>query len=164
MASRQGSFIIGVILVVVGLVLLADRADLFSFDWPVIVAVIGAALLVRAFIDKGDRGYFVGLLLLLIGLLFLGRHEGWLPWELSHGWPAFVLAVGLAFLGAHIFSGGREGSLIAGLVLVAIVIFSVYSDLHWRAWSRIEDSVGEVLEWWPLLLLGLGVYLLVRRR
>jgi hypothetical protein len=95
------------------------------------------------------RGLFGGLLLIMLGIVFLLHQGGWLSGHLL--WPSLAIAVGLVF----IISGlarylnpenhhHHYGKFIAGAVLILVGIFGLIG------WSN----------WWPLILIAAGVIIL----
>jgi predicted membrane protein len=64
------------------------------FTWPVVLIIIGFAIGVRnGFKSFGSLG------LILIGLFFLARHEGWIPFGLGHYfWALIIIFIGIVII------------------------------------------------------------------
>lgn len=90
-----------------------------------------------------------GLIVIAVGVLFLFSSQGKIAWE--DWWAYFLMALGGIFLFEvlvrSIMPAHRRpvfGKLIAGLVLIAIGASNIY-------------GLGE---WWPLIIIGVGVFIL----
>ncbi|HEB83756.1 MAG TPA: hypothetical protein ENI92_02015 [Bacteroidetes bacterium] len=151
---------LAVALILIGALLLADRADLFEFSWPWILVIIGAGFLIQAVVQHSDSPVFVGVLLLAFGLIFLADKMFWLPWRMHHTWPLLLIAIGVAFLASYLARPSRSGPIIAGGLLILLGLFFLLADMRILHWYWVVD----VLSFWPLALLALGIYLLVRPR
>jgi predicted membrane protein len=103
MASR---FILGVIVVLVGVSLLLDQLGFDAGEhvgrfWPVILMAVGFLSLTR-----GRRGSITGVVLIILGGWLLLNTMGWLmlsPWE-------FIVPIGIVALGARIMMRGADHS------------------------------------------------------
>jgi predicted membrane protein len=103
MASR---FILGVIIVLVGVSLLLDQLGFESGDhvarfWPVILIAVGFLSL-----SRGRRGSVTGLVLIILGGWLLLNTLGWLmlsPWE-------FIVPIAIVAIGARVMMRGTDHS------------------------------------------------------
>lgn len=99
-------FILGIIIVLVGVSLLLDQLGVESADhvtrfWPVILIAVGFLSLTR-----GRRGSVTGLVLILLGSWLLLNTLGLLmlsPWE-------FIVPIGIVAIGARIMMRGSDTS------------------------------------------------------
>lgn len=141
----------GVLLVAIGLLLLALEYAGVRGEYALLV--IGAVFL---------AGYAVLRVygLLIPGAIFLGLGVGVAIEPTAGSGSGVLLGLGLGFVGIYFVDFLVEGRrrwwpLIPGTILVGIgaLLFLLGS-----AESR------ELLRWWPLLLIALGVWLLVRRK
>jgi hypothetical protein len=103
MASR---FILGVIIVLVGVSLLLDQLGFDAGDhvgrfWPVILVAVGFLSLTR-----GRRGSITGVVLIILGGWLLLNTMGWLmlsPWE-------FIVPIAIVAVGARVMMRGTGHS------------------------------------------------------
>ena len=76
---------------------------------------------------------FIGLLILLVGLMYLGNVSGWyniglnLDWSII--WPLIVIFIGLSLLGGHGWVGRILGGLLA-VVVAIIVLMIIFGGLN----------------------------------
>jgi len=160
MASNgKRPIVAGLTLIAVGMAFILDNIYDVGFSWQLIMIVIGIALAIQA-TDKRRRGaIFPGVLMILLGFIFLADEMMWLPWGFSKDWPLFILAVGTAFIVSFLFQREKKGLLIPGAILLGLGAIFMAAEYRYIRWSKVED----VLEWWPIILLLLGVYLLIKR-
>jgi hypothetical protein len=93
-----------------------------------------------------------GLLLILIGVLFMAENLGWMPGQ--NGWSYFAIGLGgilvigffVRYFGIYNNHWSGMGGLVVGLALVYIGIAFLY-------------GFGD---WWPLALILIGIGYLVR--
>lgn len=168
--NRRGTVITATVLIAIGAYLLLANLNLIpSFSmtqmWPAIVVCVGILFwLGFIFGHEHDPGLaFVGTIVTLTGLFFflftfnvdlfgLGRVD-WSDMRLL--WPVFPLIVGIAFV--VLWAAGRFrdwGVLIPAGVLLLVGI------------GGLAFTLGNVpvfqnlVQWWPLLLIFLGVVIL----
>ena len=99
-------FILGIIIVLVGVSLLLDQLGVESADhvtrfWPVILIAVGFLSL-----SRGRRGSVTGLVLILLGSWLLLNTLGLLmlsPWE-------FIVPIGIVAIGARVMMRGSDTS------------------------------------------------------
>ena len=158
--ERRGRVVGAIILIFIGLFFIADKLDIFEFTWPLILVGIGVALLIQTIVDKRHQPLQGGVLLLLLGLIFLADENNWLRWGLEREWPLIFFAIGISFIVSFWAKPERRGHLTSGIVLLVFGSLFLGAEHHYFRWR----DVGDILSWWPLLLLGLGVYLLMKDR
>ena len=158
--EKRGRIVGGSILILIGGIFLLDNLDVFDFSWPLILVGIGAILLIQSVLDKQHQPVQGGVLLLLLGLVFLADQENWLPWGMSRDWPLLLFAVGISSIAGYWANPKKRGNLTGGIFMLAIASLFLATEYHYFDW----DVIGDVFEWWPLILLGLGVWLLVKDR
>lgn len=143
----------GVILIGLGVYFFLRELDLPQLaaylSWPVILIIIGAAFLITSFSSQKQKMLVLpGSILTLLGIHFWGMHFS--PEWPTH-WSFFPGIVGLAFL--LTFLRTRETSqLVPATILLAVFVLAyLFNDL------------SLILDWWPVALIIVGVFLLVRR-
>ena len=152
-----------------------QQRDRRSVAWGAILVIAGIFFLIVNLFPAVGGGAF----LLLLGIAFLaayflgGRRLGFLiPGGILSGLGIgvllntstllagygglVVLFLGLGFVFIWVFEGRQYWTLIAGAVLVFIGAVSIASEVYG---TRAED----VLRWWPVVLIALGIWLLWRR-
>jgi predicted membrane protein len=96
--DNQGSLFWGFLIIVIGVIFLLgslgrlDTRDVFHRYWPVILIALG----LWQMISTGFRNVFPGLLLLVVGAIFLGHGlDSFPPNVWIYVWPLAVIFVGL---------------------------------------------------------------------
>jgi hypothetical protein len=95
---------------------------------------------------RRPRGLMAGLLMIAVGLLFLGERLDWLRSDLAWSWwPGILVVMGLARLGWAQDREQRKGGLVLLLMGGWLLVNTLeLFDLHWGSS-------------WPLLLIGFGL-------
>jgi hypothetical protein len=96
------------------------------------------------------RGLFWGLLLIMLGLIFLANQEGWIGddkwWQyLLIGLGAIFIIDGLAHYWRASYRNYSYGRFIPGIILLLVGLAFVF----------------QFSEWWPIILIVVGVILLL---
>ncbi|WP_342039395.1 LiaI-LiaF-like domain-containing protein [Gracilibacillus kekensis] len=128
------------------------------YSWPTLLILIGAAFLIYSFSSKDFKNVFPGVVLLGLGIHFHGltHYSFWI----DH-WGMYTFIVAIAFLIRAIKT--KKGS-IPGIILLIISIFAIFVENQpgWFGW------INQIMYWierfWPVLLIGLGVYLLLKKK
>jgi len=160
MSVKKRQTFLGAALIVLGALLFLDELDVIDYSWPWILVIAGAAFLANFFSEKNHGSVFVGTLLLLLGLAFLAE-DGAIPGiYISELWPFLVMAPGGAFIASYFADRSRAGELTTGIILLVIGGYFALIEEHVLR-GRFFHRIGD---WWPLLLLGFGVYLILQPR
>lgn len=153
---KNQALFIGTLLISTGAFFLLDSFQLpiaaSLLNWPVILLVLGVAFLVQGTIGKDQNALFPGIILFGLGFHFFASVY-YPEWPTS--WGMYTLIIGLAFL-----TQKKTGSKTA-FVLIAISLLELfYSEFQqWQA-----KLIGLLNGFWPLLLIGLGVFLLYKKK
>ncbi len=156
----QRPWFLGVVLICIGTLFILDEIGIFRFSWPLILIVIGIAIFAGAGTGRRRDSVFPSSLLILLGFSFLIQQSHLFYWGFADGWPLYMLSVGLAFIFAYLAQTHKgTGLLIPGGIL------TVLGTLFLLAENRIIDWHGlwHVFNWWPVVLIALGIWLLVRK-
>jgi hypothetical protein len=150
---------IGLILILLGAWLLVNQVMpgiLPEFSWPWIIVGVGVLLLLIGLLS-GNPGMAVPACIVggIGGLLYWQSITGnWESW--AYAWtliPGFV-GVGVALSGlleGRIQKGVREAS---GLIFISLILFTIFGSFF--------GAFGLMGNYWPVLLILLGLLLLVR--
>lgn len=144
----------GIILILIGLYFLLKQLNItipysnLVFTWPSILFVIGIILAYQGFSNRDDNKMFSGTLLAGLGIYFHGviSFNHW-----SYHWAHFTLIISIAFFMKY-YVNKREG-IVPAFILLGISAFSLFSD-------ELLGLIGQFQAFWPLILIGLGIYFL----
>lgn len=164
MMQKQQSIIGGIILIMVGaLILLAQMIPgLANFldisrQWPLIFVAVGGLFLIGALLGTAEMA-IPGSIVTGLGLLFYYQNlsGNWGSW--AYAWaliPGFV-GIGMIMTGSldkthgHMRQEGRRLLLISGALFL---VFAIFFNFTW-----------DIGRFWPVLLIGGGLWLLIRNR
>lgn len=109
----------------------------------------------------GIGRFFVGLLIVLVGLAFLAHNAGWIDlsgvninWE--DLWPVIVILIGLSMLSCRGFFGMTIGIVVALAVMAAVFLLVFNSSSVTFGSGRIETQERIVLDFNEIALSGWG--------
>lgn len=159
---RKATFISGVVLTILGILLLFWTQNFINGLlrwWPLAITVVGAWLLFKAFFRQARPStLFAGLLLFLTGTFILLLNT--LLAEvvtLREVWPVFMGIVGASLIpyGARYRRTIRVSLVVPGIILLVLMgVFLLFSL------SIVKQSFAEfVIGWWPLVLVFMGITL-----
>ncbi|HZW05027.1 MAG TPA: DUF5668 domain-containing protein [Anaerolineaceae bacterium] len=160
-SQRKSAVIPGIILILIGLAFLAielvpglaDQVDL-SFSWPMIIIGIGVIMLVLAF-SLNEPGLVIPATITggIGSLLFYQNTTGdWGSW--AYAWALIPGFVGIGLVLYSLWEGKRGDELQTGIVMTLI------SGLAFLLFGSFLGPFDEIGQFWPVLLVLLGVYLL----
>ncbi len=161
-----GSLIGGILLLVFGTLTLLGQIfkgfDFWHIFWPFIVIGFGAMFFVGMFAGgRSVSGLAVpGSIITVIGLMLFVQNltEHWESW--SYGWTVILMSVGL---GIYIMGwwGDDQGQRRAGwnLIRIGLVLFILFGAFF----EMLFNSFGFGRFLFPIALIGLGVYIILRR-
>jgi hypothetical protein len=161
MARPTGSYVTGILLILIGLLLLIDRLDLFRFTWrtmyPVLVLSTGLLFLVLSGGTRNRGAIFSGSVLTVLGVFFVLRNYRLLT-EVRYleGWAVFLVSLGIGFLVLYVLEPKDWGLLVPGGILLFIggtALLEQLGVIDWRTWEQIID-------FWPVILILIGAKLL----
>jgi hypothetical protein len=155
--------IAGIVLCIVGGVLLLWTGGYLGrlvALWPVVLILVGIALLYLVFQRDGPEAYvFLGTLSTLLGVMVLLLNTVMSKVTLARIWPVFMTITGISLLA---YGGKKHGyarislTIPAGAIVILSAVFLPFSlDVIQ------QDFIEFVGTWWPALLVILGLILLV---
>lgn len=161
---KKRSIIGGLIMIAIGVAFLllnlfpgvAERFDMARL-WPLVIVAVGGVFLLASLVTDADLA-IPGSIISGVGvILFYQNATGnWASW--AYAWtliPGFV-GIGMLIsstLGGQSAAQGREGIRLLGISALLFTIFGLFFN-----------GLGRWGEYWPILLIVVGVWLLFRNR
>lgn len=161
---KRSSIIIGTILIFVGVFFLfiqlfprlAIGLDI-SQQWPLIVVAVGGLLLVSALLGTPALAIPGSIIAGIGGILYVQNlTNAWASW--SYVWALIPGFVGIGLLLAGLLGHHRRASWRAGsrLVFISAMLFLIFGAFF--------SGLGSIGRYWPVILIGLGLWQLLPRR
>ncbi|MFC0469443.1 LiaI-LiaF-like domain-containing protein [Halalkalibacter kiskunsagensis] len=150
----------GVLLIGVGCYYLLQQLSIpFAqqlLSWPSILFVIGFAFLVQGYVGPEYSMIFPGALLTGLAIHFhLSSFFNWWP---EH-WGMYTSIVGISFI-LSARKTKKEGYLLGSF----LIIFSALSFASINPFSWLYDAYSFLSSLWPVFLIGLGTFLIFKRK
>ena len=150
---KTKDIIIGLVLIGLGLLFLADNLDIVELDfsslWPILVLLFGLAFVLSFLHNRKNYGLLMpATIFTLYGLLFW--YCSLTDWNNMHSlWPLFLIGPGLGFYLMYLLGGKEKGLLVPAGILVGLgLIFLLRFNI--------------MLKYWSLILIVMGVYLIYK--
>ena len=161
---KQNSIIFGTILILVGVLFLfvqffpglAASLDL-SQQWPLVIVTVGVLLILSAVWGTPTLAIPGSIVAGIGGLLYVqNQTNAWESW--SYAWALIPGFVGIGLLLAGILGYKRRASWRAGgrLLLISVMLFLIFGAFF--------NGLGVLGQFWPVLLIILGLWMLWPRR
>ncbi len=169
--NRRGAAVPALMLILVGAFFLLINLGIFrqlsiTELWPGIVVAVGLMFLLGFIFGRDhDAGLaFVGTIVTLVGAFFFlfTLHVtvpgfGAVQWgDQGRLWPAYPLIVGVAFVVLWITNRFRDSGVLVPAVILLIVGLAGFS------FTLGELPIRNVINWWPILLIALGLVVLLQ--
>jgi hypothetical protein len=160
--GRRSSLATGIVLILIGVLIFA--AQLVPewtawFQWPLYIVGIGAVLLIIGLLTRVPALAIPACIVAGIGgLLYYQNATGnWESW--SYAWALIPGFVGVGIVVAGLLGGEFRKSLREGgqLILVSLVMFLAFGSFFGLI------GLGPLGQYWPVLLIALGVLILFNR-
>jgi len=157
--------VLGIILITIGVLLLADQLGMMDLSfWNVVSGILmlyGATLVIRSF-NIGDRSkVFWGTLLFLSGLYFILDSLQLVTNQYPVFVPAVFLILGFSFLMMYIYNVRDWHLLIPTLFFVGCGLLIIADELSIVYAYRFSDYF---FHFWPVLLILFGLGLIAKAR
>lgn len=161
--SDRGRMIVALLLILAGLYFFAIQfipaLRVFSLtdnNWPLIVVGVGVALLVATLLTWTPSFMIPAAIVTGIGALLFWQNatNNWASW--AYAWTLIPGFVGVGVFLMHVMQGNlRQGILTGGApALVSLVMFAIFGSFF--------GALGFLGQYWPLLLIVVGVIVLAR--
>lgn len=98
--------------------------------------------------QRETKSLIWGIILIVIGFLFLGHNLDWFYLEWGNLWPLFLIAGGVLFWSGWMMNRHEYGLLMPGTVLLTYGLMFFYCTTN--GWEWMEQL-------WPVFLLGPGL-------
>jgi hypothetical protein len=152
----------GIILVGFGLYFYLESSNILLFrefyTWPTLLIIVGLAFLGQGYKGREYEAILPGTILVGFGLHFhiVNKLTIW-PDHIG----TFILIISLGFLLRYQKTGA---GLFQGVLFLSLSIFLLFYE-HVMKWiGVIEGNFSIAWEFWPILFIVLGVYLLLRKK
>ncbi|NQD65099.1 hypothetical protein HP456_04120 [Bacillus haikouensis] len=128
------------------------------FTWPTLLMIVGTAFLGQGYGARDYEAILPGTILVGFGLHFhvVNKLEIW-PDHMG----TFILIISLGFLLRY--QKTRNG-LFQGILFLTLSIILLFYDKVGGYLGLIEGQVGSAWEFWPIVIIVIGVYLLFIRK
>lgn len=160
--TRHQTVIVAVILILIGTQMLLEQyggPSFLNLSWPVIVIIIGGAMIAAFYISKPENAYLLnGCTIVWIGIFFQ-LMESYLKHAFSYGqmWPGLIIAVGLGQITASLLKRGLLRYLGSGIFLTAGGAVLLY--FTFREWHRMGYPTMITILAASMILLGIKLVL-----
>lgn len=156
--EKQSHIAFGVALMLLGILFILKQIGLIQVSWPLILLIIGGAILVEAVLFRTMARVFPGIFLTLLGIIFLADSNGWISGGVTRNWPLVVLALSVSMIVAPLVKRLGHRNWNPGLSLLAVGSFLLVIEYDWIGW----DLLNNILHWWPVVLLLVGAWYLFK--
>lgn len=165
--KRRGSFTFGVILILLGAWFLAvqfvpqigDWMEQIA-DWPMWVVIPGAIFILAGLISGVTELMIPGSIIAGIGgILYYQNETGdWQSW--AYIWALIIVFVGIGIFLSHLFKGQLRKAFEEGgpPFMTGTILFLIFGSIFRAAFGQ-SPLLGD---YWPLLLVGVGLWMLIR--
>ncbi|MED5246883.1 LiaF transmembrane domain-containing protein [Priestia sp. LL-8] len=159
---KKQSMFFGVLLVGFGIFFLLNELHMSIaakvYTWPVLLILIGAALLTESALSQDHSNLLASYILITLGIHFYVSEQ--IPfWPTNISMVVFMVAISFLLSARKAKSGFFQGG-----TLLIIAILMMFSDRLKLFLPKVEDGVNYLTTFWPILLLLVGIYLLFFKR
>jgi len=163
MKNKRVSLFFGLLMIIFGLIFLSQqlRPDIFSFlfggmnSWPWVVIGVGVLFILSAGVMNVGGLFFPGSIISTIGVILLIQNMtgAWESW--TYAWALIPASIGLALVLSGIMRK-RIRTIRTGFILSGINLC-----IFFALWGLFEKETPGWVDYWPVLLMGLGIIILV---
>jgi cadmium resistance protein CadD (predicted permease) len=152
----------GIVLIGFGLYFFLEHSqiEIFPgfFSWPTLLCIVCIAFLIQAYSGNEFDSILPGVILLGFGAHF---HivENLDIWPDNIG--IFILIISLGFI---LRARKTKSGMLYGMILFIISILILFYDKISTSFGILETSTANIEKFWPFVLMGIGVYILIRKK
>ncbi|MGG0287420.1 DUF5668 domain-containing protein [Peribacillus butanolivorans] len=152
----------GIVLIGFGLYFFLEHSqiEIFPgfFSWPTLLCIVGIAFLIQAYSGNEFDSILPGVILLGFGAHF---HivENLDIWPDNIG--IFILIISLGFI---LRARKTKSGMLHGMILFIISILILFYDKISTSFGILETSTANIEKFWPFVLMGIGAYILIRKK
>ncbi|MEH7379763.1 DUF5668 domain-containing protein [Bacillus sp. JJ1533] len=155
---KKNNLFSGIILVGIGCYLLLQQLGIPVFtnfySWQTLMIIVGIAFLVQGYVEKQPSNILPGFILVGFGFHFHSINQLTF-WPKQPGMLLFIVGLGMLFT----YFKTKNGLFHSVVLLLISLLFLNYSRfISWLGF--LEGGLSFILDYWPLLLVGIGFYLL----
>jgi hypothetical protein len=159
---KQQRIFPGLILIGFGLYFYLQQANIVLFQefftWPTLLMIVGIAFLGQGYGARDHEAILPGTILVGFGLHFhvVNKLDIW-PDHMG----TFILIISMGFLLRYQKTGD---GLFQGILFLILSIILLFYDKMMGYLGLIKGQVGSAWEFWPIVIIAVGVYLLFIRK
>lgn len=159
---KKKRFFPGIILIGFGAYFFLQQSNITLFDqfytWPTLLMIVGIAFLFQGYGAKDYESILPGVILTGFGIHFhvAGKLDMW-PDTIG----SFILIIALALLLRY---QKTSDGLFQGLLFLIIAVLLLFYEQVTKWLGILENSVHSIWNFWPVVLVGFGVYFLARKK
>ena len=152
----------GMILIGFGIYFYLQQSNISIFrefyTWPTLLIIVGAAFLTQGYKGKDYESILPGTILTGFGLHFhiINKVSVW-PDHIG----IFILIISLGFLLRYQKTGN---GFFQGVLFLILAIILLFYDKVLMWFGLLQDGVNVIRDFWPLIIVLIGVYLLFFRK
>lgn len=159
---KRKQFFPGIILIGFGAYFFMQQSQITLFDqfykWPTLLIIVGIAFLFQGYGAKDHESILPGVILTGFGIHFhvAGKLEIW-PDHIG----SFILIIALALLLRY--QKTRDG-FFQGVLFLIIAVLLLFYDRVVKWLGLLENNISLIWNFWPVVLVGFGVYFLAKKK
>ncbi|MGM9926579.1 MAG: LiaF transmembrane domain-containing protein [Bacillus sp. (in: firmicutes)] len=152
-----------IILIGIGLYFFLSQSDIINlfngfYSWPTLLCIVGIAFLFQAFKAHVNEAILPGVILLGFGIHFHVT-QSFNLWPNEFGVFLLIIAIGL-FIQAR----KAKTSLWSSILLFVISVYLLFQPQFLNTTNILGDGFHQILSFWPFLLIGIGIILLLKKK
>ncbi|NSL51579.1 LiaI-LiaF-like domain-containing protein [Calidifontibacillus erzurumensis] len=158
---KKQSFFLGIFLIGLGGYFLLKKLNFPFLDtvltWPTFLILLGIAFIFQSIFSPDKQSIFPGVILTGLGIHFHGQalFQFW-----PDHWAIYTLIISIAYFVHHYKMKKGFGS---GILLLLISIIGLFYDSMFGWISYFREAIGFIGNFWPILLIVVGVYILFKK-